>query len=267
MQHLFKNLIKRLYRQYAEFTIKSRVLGRLIHLQHQILPMPIGLFDRLFQIKSVRSLFNFYAHHVFMSAYDSRTNTTEYWLSKAPMYWFFYSRYQIDFEKIDRMLKMPEVSAFLQDSSLTAVELGFGIGRNYRYLREQIDLRKYVAVEINSFACDYARNQYPDPNLQVINQSIEAFVAESFPFEVLLVFGRVLMYLPPPVLDQLIASLPGRGVKKILIFAEGSQGEDRYFPDGTIMYNFKHRLEAAGYLGNFIEQADAEGILEVFVLY
>ena len=267
MKYPFKSFGKALYRRYSKFTLESQLLQRLIYWQHQNFPMSIGLFDRLFRIRLIRKGFNFYAHHVFMSAYDRRKDTADYWLSQEALYWFFYSRYQTDFDPLDRAFQIPEVKAFLQDSSLTAVELGFGIGRNYRYLQKQIHLKQYIAVEINSFACKYAKTEYLEANFRVLNQSIEQFITESFPFEVLLVFGRVLMYLPQPVLDQLIASLPQRGVKKILILAEGSQGGDQHFPDGTVMYNFRRRLEAAGYSGSFIQQADANGILEMFVLY
>ena len=262
-----KKTLKQFYDRYAELTLKSQFLRQVIYWQHQVLPMPIALFDQLFRVKLVRKGFNFYAHHVFMCAYDRRKDTEDYWLSKEALYWFFYSRYHADTGQIDQILQVPEVSAFLRDDSLTAVELGFGIGRNYRYLRNHICLKKYIAIELNSFACKYAAAEYSEPNFKVLNQSIEEFTNETFPFEVLLVFGRVLMYLPPPVLAQLIASLPRRGVRKILVLAEGSQGPDRQFPDGTIMYNFRQRLEAAGYAGNYIEQADADGILERFVLY
>ena len=72
-----------------------------------------------------------------------------------------------------------------------------------------------------------------------------------------------------PIFESGLDELLKRNVKIIVIFYEGTPKEDIRREDGTMMYNFKQRLEKAGFSGKrFIEiEGEVKDTYRYFIMY
>lgn len=228
--------------------------------------MPLWAFDLLYRSRLARMLLYFYGFHVFHYSYGSRDGDNwKYWMSRESLYWHLWR--QTDVDDLTEVLSRPEIKEVLSDPSITAIEVGFGIGKNYGAFFRRNSFRRYIASEPNVFACEYARGRFRDRNLVIESTSVEDIIRDSRSFDALLVCGGVFMCLPKRIVDEFFQSLPNRGVKFILITNEGTPGQDIVRADNTAMYNFRERLESAGYRGKrFLEKGKESGIYAYFVM-
>lgn len=75
------------------------------------------------------------------------------------------------------------------------------------------------------------------------------------------------MYLDKETVDVFFKNLPMRGVKATIVFEEGTWKDDVYRTDNTTMYNFKKRLQMAGYKqSTFIEKWRENDIYKYFIM-
>lgn len=262
-----KAILQKAYSSYTDFAFSNSTIKNLIYTQHKTLPIPFFVFDYLFRLKVIRLLFSFYIHHVFMSSYDRRKDNTSYWLSQESLYWYIYSRDTSGITLLQEVISVPEIQELLQNNSLVVAELGFGIGRNYEYLRKITNFKQYIAVEQNPFACNLSRKKFKEPNFSIINQSIQKFMETDIRFDVLFVFGGVLMYLDETAIDAFFEKLPRKGVEKIVILTEGTTKDDIYLGDGAALYNFQKRLERVGYQEKTFLTKEGTHSLDYFIMY
>lgn len=246
----------------------KQILLKLISCQHKLLPMPLGMFRFLYSFRFIKTNFAFYGNGVFLSTYSvpGRDNLS-YWLSQESLYWHFWRQTDVDTTELQEVLAIPEVRILLADKSLTAVELGFGVGKNYGTLLRRNRLKKYVAVEANRYLCNFTAHKFRNEcNLFIINQTIKDFVQGDFKFDILICAGGVLMYLDKETIDVLFDSLPRRGVQAVMILNEGTALDDIIRQDNTTMYNFRKRLSLYNDSKFFIERVKEKDIYQYFVM-
>jgi hypothetical protein len=244
-----KSSRKRIFEKWYEVTKGIKWLEKLIIFQHKYLPIPVFLYDYLFRLNIIKVLLNFYGYHIWHIKYDLRKgNQKEYWDSKDSLYWHFWRQTDKD-SNISQILKIPQIIKCLDNNSLTACELGFGLGKYYRQHWRYNNLKKYLAVDTNKFVCDYNKRYYKkDKNLQIINSTAEEFMNSDHKFDILISSGEVFAYIDPKSVDNIFKDLKPKGVKIVIIIAEGTiNDDDIIWPDGTIEYNFKRRLIANGF--------------------
>lgn len=230
--------------------------------QHRIAPMPLPLFDRLFRSKARRRLLGPYGQVCFSTAYNDfrlAQGNRSYWLSKESLYWHFWRQTDTTPEVLRSLF---ERIPALRDPALTAVELGFGIGKNRYFHPELFPYRNFIGVEPNPYCVEVARKRMPDIKVLCTDNHT---VKEMQP-DVLLVFGGVLMYMEPAEIDSIFASL--RGLKALVILDEGADA-DWVRDDNTVMYDFLSRLKSNGYADrNFlIEKQHDRPINRLFAMW
>lgn len=263
------HLIKKAYQKYNQFCCENTYIKRLIYIQHRILPMPISLYARLYNFKLFRLLFGFYGQHVWIYCYrqKDKVDSLNWWLCKESLYWHFY--YQLSFDRhIEEILKIPEINEIMQNSELTAIEIGFGIGKNYRYWFKNNRLKKYIAVEPNIYMGEYVKRKFHENNFCLLTKSVEELLYSDVTFDILIATGGVFMFLSPEITDAFLKSLPERGCQVVIIVREGTWKNDIYRPDNSIMYNFKIRLQRVGFVNKkFVEERGPNDIYRYFMMY
>lgn len=256
------------YRRWDAFLCRNTVLQRIIYWQHKHFPLPFSFFCWLFSSKWSGKLLNFYGSHCFN--YYQRQGQDLYWLSRESLYWHFWRQTDMDRDLLKDVFLRPELSAFFYNSEYTCLEIGFGIGKSYKYwLRDNNYLKKYTALELNRYACDYARKAFREENFEIYNQSLDVFIQqEKREFNIVFAANGVLMYCSPDVIDAFCQYLGDCNVKVIIIWNEGSVGDDIVREDGTIMYGFEKRLAQAGVSGRVWKQPQEEQtqLLKYFIM-
>jgi trans-aconitate methyltransferase len=182
-----------------------------------------------------------------------------YWLSRESLYWHFWRQTDTTPEPLQMLVeRIPALS----DPSLTALELGFGIGKNRYFHPKLFPFRKYIGVEANPYCVDVARQRMPDVEVVcALNNAVGNIKAD-----VLFVFGGVLMYQSPEEVDSLFRSL--KDLKALVILGEGADS-DWVREDQTIMYDFRSRLQDNGYAGRsfLIEKQHDSPINRLFAMW
>ncbi|MDR3610366.1 MAG: hypothetical protein P4L27_07390 [Ignavibacteriaceae bacterium] len=165
-------------------------------------------------------------------------------------------------------MKVPQITASLQNSKLIACELGFGLGKDYRQHWSINNLKEYLAVDTNNYICDYNKRYYKKhKNLKIINSSAEDFINSEQKFDILIASGEVFAYIEPEHVDDIFHKLKQRGVKIAIILGEGCMTEDIVWPDGTIEYNIKDRLIKNGFSDKqFYYQEHPSRVLKYLVM-
>ena len=155
-------ILKTAFRNWNNFLLKSNFVRRLIFAQHKLLPMPLGVFDVIFRSGLRRRLFNFYGSHVANFSYLRRGgDQLKFWLSKESLYWHFWRQTDTNDEIFKEIFSIePIKNIFSNGGGLTAVELGFGIGKNYDKFLRQKKFTKYIAVEPNQYLCHYVAKKF-----------------------------------------------------------------------------------------------------------
>lgn len=247
--------LKKLYQKFDNFLCNNDLIRRVIYFQHQILPLPLPVFDFIFRSKTRRLLFNSYGSHIFRYSYLARKRDNyDYWISRDSLYWHFWRQSDTNQEQLRKILSIVSLQ------SLNIVEIGFGIGRNYKILQKEKP-RHYVAVEPNKHLCDYVAKNFR--NLEVVCQPLKDFAPREF--DVLIATNGVFMYLDKKTVDHFFSSLK---IKVAIFLNEGSPNGDVLREDNTTMYDFKSRLMNAGY-GNkrFLQKVRNTGIYDYLVMY
>jgi hypothetical protein len=125
-------LIKAIYTKFSEFMINNEIVKLFIYKQHESFPMPLFLFDFLFRFRLLKYLFNFYGFHVWNSSYSRRDgDNISYWLSKESLYWHLWRQTDHDGKSITEIMISNGIKDYLSNKNLIALEVGFGIGKNY----------------------------------------------------------------------------------------------------------------------------------------
>ena len=251
-----------IYKQIDHFLYTNALIEKIIHFQHKILPIPLNVFDFIFRTKTGRLLFNFYGRNVFGYSYLSRNKDNDkYWLSRDSLYWHFWRQSDLN----NKQLK--EILSIVSLQSTKVVEIGFGLGRNYRLLHNGVN--SYTAVEPNKYLCDYAAKKFSgDKNFKIINQPIEKFLRNNHKFDVLVATNGVFMYVSKKIVDEFFLALPSAGVGITIFLNEGSANGDVFRDDNTVMYDFKSRLIKAGYDNKrFLQKVRDNGIYDYLVMY
>jgi hypothetical protein len=241
------------------------------------MPLSIRVFDWIYQSPARRKRLAFYGREVFHSGYNSQriaSGNLDYWMSPEALYWHLWRQTEWDRAELSQIMESDDLKGVFDAASNTAVELGFGIGKNYFAIRERIKLGKYIGVEPNPACVRYAAakaSKLHDRRLQLVNASAVDFLESSGcqDFDLLLVFGGVLMYLSPEELDRVFAAIKVKKVSKVVILNEGVPGsrKDWHRPDSTVMYNFEQRLRGVGYSNKqFTSLLKESGICRIFVM-
>ncbi|MDR3665231.1 MAG: hypothetical protein P4L35_00175 [Ignavibacteriaceae bacterium] len=268
MFSLLKTLRKRVVLKWDHFTKNITWIERGIDFQHKNFPIPLKIYDYIFRFNFIKVFFNFYGYHVWRAQYNKREgNHLSYWTSKESLYWHFWRQTDKNGD-IQQILKIPGISAFLQNNSLIACEFGFGIGKHYRQHWNKNNLKEYIAMDVNKYICDYDKRFYrKDKNLRVINSSIEEFINGDQKFDILISSGEVFAYLQPSLVDCIFKRLREKGTEAVIILNEGCMTQDIVWEDGTIEYNFKKRLLENGYTNkNYYYQEHENKVLKYIVM-
>jgi hypothetical protein len=237
--------------------------------QHTHAPLPLPLFDGLFRLRLARRVAGRYGQACFNAHYHQdrmEVGNLDYWMSKDSLYWHFWRQTDTspDAIRIAQQLAPP-----LRDKTLKAAELGFGIGKNRFFHKDLFPFERYVGVEPNTHCAAVARSRMP--SIEVRELTIMDFIDSKEHFDILLVFGGVLMYMPPNDVDRLFVALGERDLKCVLILDEGvGEGEDDDArSDGTIMYNFQKRLSGNGYGDRqyYLEAQNNRPINRIFAMW
>lgn len=255
------NFLK-IYNWIDHFLYTNILIRKIIHFQHKILPMPLIIFDFIFRKKTGRLLFNFYGRNVFGYSYLTRDKDNDkYWLSRDSLYWHFWRQSDLNAKQLKEILSVVSLQ------STNVVEVGFGLGRNYRLLHNGVN--SYTAVEPNKYLCEYVVKKIgSDKNFKIINQSTEKFISHNPKFDVLVATNGVFMYVDKEIVDKFFSSLKNMGVKIAIFLNEGSANKDVFREDGTVMYDFKSRLVKAGYGDKkFLQKVRNTGIYDYLVMY
>lgn len=244
----YKMIRKRLFEKWYDFTKNISWLKNAIIFQHRFFPIPLRLYDYFFRFNITKVIFNFYGYHIWQIKYLARDGDhSNYWNSKDSLYWHFWRQSDKN-EHIKGIIEIPQIRDCLQNSELVACELGFGIGKFYRQHWSNNKLKKYIAVDINKYICEYNKRYYKKRgNLTVVNSSAEEFINSDQTFDILIASGEVFAYIQPDQVDYIISKLKQKGVKIVIILSEGTMGNDIAWPDGTYEYNFKKRLMENGF--------------------
>ncbi len=242
------------------FLYENDLIKKLIRFQHRRFPVPLRAFQFFYSYRIIRHIFGFYGSHIHRYYYIGRKNNKTYWLSKNSLYWHFWNQTIIDADILD---DIPEVKKYFKNA--VAVELGFGIGKNYHKLKFQ-GFKKYIGVEPNKYIRDLLF-QNTEEKLLLKTETAEDFINKKYPFDVLLSFGGVFMCLKKETVDKLFENARKRGVKCIIIVNEGTWKQDIIREDDTIMFNFKERILKAGFENAvFIEKEKDNNIYKYFVM-
>jgi hypothetical protein len=264
--------IRTIYRKYSDFMIDNEMIKLLIYKQHKFFSMPIFLFDLLFRYRLLKYLFNFYGYHVWLSSYSKRDgDNISYWLSRQSLYWHLWRQTDDDGKSIVDIMLTHGIKDCLLNDNLVALEAGFGIGKNYfRNHKVFSNFDKYIAVELNSYCCDYVNKRYNSfKSLSILNMSMRQFINSSTTkFDIFICAGGVLLCLDNDTVNLLFKILPERGVKAVIILNEGTDKEDIFRSDNTTIYNIKKRLIMAGYQNKqWLEKKKDDDIYEYFVMF
>ena len=262
-------ILETTFRRCKNFLSNSNFLRKLIYTQHRLLPMPLWAFDWIFRSGFRRRLFDFYGANVAKYSYLRREGQLDYWLSKESLYWHFWRQTDTHAKTLREVASSLNTIVFKNEAtSLTAVELGFGVGKDYAKFFKRLNFKKYIAVEPNAYLCDYAVKKFLfDKNLEIINALVGDFIEQRRSFDFLFCSGGVFMYLDQPNVNAFFQSLKGAGVKVIIILNEGTPGDDITRDDRTTMFNFKQRLITSGYSNaRFIEKQKENGVYSYFVM-
>lgn len=263
-------ILKVVFRRCKSFLGNSNLVSKLIRVQHRLWPMPLAMFDVIFRSGLRRRLFDFYGANIAKYSYLRRgSDQLGYWLSRESLYWHFWRQTDTNDKIFDEILSLEPVKNLLSDEGgLTAVEIGFGLGKNYAKFLRQNNFKKYIAVEPNVYLCNYVAKRFlSDKNFEVVNASVADFTSQERGFDILVCSGGVFMYLDSQTVNRFFQSLMGAGVKTVIILNEGTTENDIYRDDGTTMYNFKKRLLASGYNNkDFIEKQKEDRVYSYFIM-
>lgn len=262
-------LLSKMYGKYNAFLCGSSFLRRLIAFQHKKLPVPLLVFDFIFRSKFSRKLFNFYGTAVFQSPYLLRgKKNLDFWLSRDSLYWHFWRQTDTNDKILKEVLSLDPIKECMGNKELIAVEIGFGIGKNYAKNLKNNNFKKYIAIEPNVYLCGYAKKKFEsEKNFEIVNTTISEFIDQNLDFNILFCSGGVFMYADPNTVNRFFESLRGKNVKIIIILNEGTPGNDICREDGTVIYNFRKRLISAGYGDkNFIENIKSGNLYRYFLM-
>ena len=263
-----KNFLRLILGRCKSFLSNSGLVRSLVLFQHKLVPMPLVMFDWIFRSGFRRRIFDFYGSSIAKNFYNNRgSNQLNFWLSKESLYWHFWRQTDTDDRVLGEVLSLDQIKKKFETDALVVAELGFGMGKNYAKFLRPNNFKKYIAVEPNTYLCDYVSRKFEsDKNLEVVNSSAIDFVNYKRKIDVLLCSGGVLMYLDKIAIDAVFCSLATSGANTLIILNEGTWTEDISREDGTTMYNFKKRLIELGFEKTFIENQKAEGIYSYFVM-
>ena len=255
----------------------KNLVRRTIRAQHELMPISFRAFDWIYASPNRRKRFGFYGREVFLSGYNHYRITNgnlDYWMSPESLYWHLWRQSEWNRGELSEIISRPDLRGLFDSPTGTAVELGFGIGKNYFAIRDRIRVKCYIGVEPNASCVQYAARKAAklnDDRLQLVNSEAIAFLErpECQEFDLLLVFGGVLMYFSPDEIDRLFSAAKAKAVSSIVILNEGVSGskEDWYRPDNTVMYNFERRLRDLGFSDrDFFHVMKDDGICSYFVM-
>lgn len=249
-----KKFSKKIYSSIDAFLCKNTLIGKVIHVQHRIFPLPVKIFDAIFQFKLTALLFNFYGSHVSsFSLHERKIN----WLDQGALYWQLWRQTDIHDQVIKEILAIDELGAYLADNSLTAVDIGFGTGKNYTKYFKNNNLKEYIGVEPNKYVCEYVKKKFGAiRNFTIINQSLRGLIDGGQCFDLLFAFGGVFKYVDEKTVDDFFNIARARGLKALIITLEGVSGDASSTQvNNYIYYNFKKKLLANGFSDKtFIEK-------------
>ena len=220
------------------------LFSKLIDLQHRLIPIPIFLWKYIYRFKFSYDFFitRFYGQECFMSSYydkkringNSRSNL-DYWSSRESLYWHYW---RFNDKNKSRLLDL--YYSFPNLFKGRVLEIGFGIGRYYSFLRDLTSFDKYYGLEANYFCIKESENNFPEVSFinKSINQFDKNFIDEN-EIDSVYIFGGVLFYLSPKELDNFFLKVIN--CKNILILDEGAD-QDLKRKDNTIMFNFSDRI-------------------------
>ena len=263
-------IAKKVFFAIDNYLRSSHFVKKLVAYQHRIMPLPLTMFDFLFRSAIRRRFFNFYGPHIFHGSYKKRDrDQLGYWLSKESLRWHFWRQTEIDHKTLKEVISLAPVRNCLYNPELTAVEIGFGIGKNYSVALKNNVLKKYIAVEPNTYLCTYAQKKFrSERNFEVVCATADEFIAQDQKFDILFCANGVFMYMDPSSVDAFFRSLFAKGVQLVLILNEGTPLDDIHRDDGTVIYNFKERLMISGYGDkHFIEKQRPDGLYRYFLMY
>jgi hypothetical protein len=264
----YKSNRKKIFQHWYSFTKGLNWLEKTVRFQHRYFPIPLFLYDYIFRLNINKVILNFYGYHIWRYKYLVRGgNHLDYWNSKESLYWHFWRQTDRN-NNIIQVLNIPEIKICLNDPSLTACEIGFGVGKYYRQHWRHNRLKEYIAVDTNKYVCEYNKKYYKrQRNLSVVNASAEDFMNSDRKFDILIASGEVFAYIEPKKVELIISKLQEKGVKTVIILEEGCMERDIVWPDGTIEYNFKERLLREGFADkHFYYQEHDNKILKYLVM-
>jgi hypothetical protein len=160
----------------------------------------IYLFKVIYKNKVMSHIFRFYGSHV-SDYYCHKGGKSEFWLSEKSLYWHLWRQRDIDkFASI--AWQNEKISSIIGDSKASAVELGFGIGKNHQAVFYKNGLKEYIAVEPNVFVDKFINQR--SKNLKVLHKSTMAFMETKPSFDFLILCGGVLMYFSESEIDSFL---------------------------------------------------------------
>ena len=216
----------------------------LVVMQHRVLPIPLSAWRKFYSSRKVfnNNFLRYYGQLCFMSAYRSNKrlsgggdSNSDYWLSRESLYWHYWKI--TDFNE-GRMRDLIYSHKNVLEGN--ALELGFGLGKHYRFIKKYSSFTNYYATEINSYCVKESILEFPE--VRFIENRIQGITRETvdkFRINTIFSFGGVLFYLTPAEIDVLFSSF--KNVQNIVILDEG-EDEDHFREDNTVMYDFSSRI-------------------------
>lgn len=149
---------------YLKNIVRS-FFASIIHFQHRNLTIPIFIWKFIYKYKFSYNfyLIRFYGQECFLADYSDRKRISckskanlDYWSSIRSLYWHYW---RINDKNESRLLDL--FYTFPNIFKGRVLEIGFGIGRYYSFLKKLNSFYEYFALEANYFCVKESSIIYP----------------------------------------------------------------------------------------------------------
>ncbi len=218
--------------------------------------MPIWLFDMIFKYKTTSYIFNFYGKIVCDLVFEdfqygnSIKGNNIFWLDKDAIYWHLWKQSDTYKKVFDIIFEEHKELEGLLKKDLIAAKIGVGVGKTFNKSLKINKFKKFYLAEPNEFILDYIKDKYKSiHNIEFLNADIkELSNLQEFKCDILFSVGGVFMFEEREIVKDFFKSMHEKGLKYMIIVAEGTQENDDVVRDNTTtMYNFKKLLIEAGF--------------------
>lgn len=221
----------------------KNLIKKILRFQHTFFPLPIIVYQKLFEFKYLHSFFYKYYILCFDTDFNyKKKNSVEenqkYWLSKRSLYWHFAHLYNNRFSQRFKRIYKNHKDLF---ENKKCCDLMAGLGAVY--LTNRIDIKNMIFLEKNKFCCAYLKKKFV--NSKVINKDWKYIKKIVNKIDTLILVSGCLIYLDKKDIDNFFKIT--KNIKNFVLINDGTYLNDFTLWSGHNYWNIKKRLKKYNY--------------------